>query len=88
MLEHLALSESGFLFDARTGNTYSLNRTATFMLRLLIDGVPPETLAAHVVEAFDVDRVTAERDAQRFVARLRELGLLADEADAATGAHQ
>ena len=33
MYENLALSENGFLFDALTGNTFSLNKSGSFLLR-------------------------------------------------------
>ena len=50
MYQHLALSDNGFLFDTRTGNTFTLNKTATFLLKSLIGGTPDAQLAALLVE--------------------------------------
>ena len=81
MVEHLALSESGFLFDARTGSTFSLNRTGTYILRALIDGVDPNAVSLRMIDTFDIDPPTAERDVETFLFRLRELGLVATDED-------
>lgn len=76
MLEHLALSESGFLFDARTGLTYTLSKTGTFLLRALIDGQDAEALPAALAATFDVEPPIARRDVDQFLFRLNDLGLL------------
>ena len=66
MYENLALSEDGFLFNTRTGHTFSLNPTGTWMLRMLIEEVPPDELPARLTEAFDVD-VEVEVDSRTAV---------------------
>jgi len=76
MLDHLALSESGFLFDSRTGLTYTLSRTGTFLLRALIDGVDAETLPERLVATFDVEPRIARRDVEQFLFRLGDIGVL------------
>lgn len=75
MYEHLALSDNGFLFDTRTGSTYSLSATGTFLLRALMDGASPGALGEHLAQSYDVDISTASRDVDQFVFRLRDLGL-------------
>ncbi|MCU0661037.1 MAG: PqqD family protein [Myxococcota bacterium] len=79
MFAHLALSENGFLFDQRTGYSFSLSRTGVFLLRRLLDGTPPEQLAAALRETFEVDEQTAERDAIQFLSRLKDLRLTEEE---------
>jgi len=78
LYEHLALSDNGFLFDTRTGTTYSLNSTGTWLLRALMRAVPRSELACQMVESFEVDAITAHRDVDQFLFRLRELRLVAD----------
>ena len=75
MFEHLALSDSGFLFDTRSGCTYSLSRTGTFLLRCLMEGAGPDELGGRLSCTFEVDDETAGRDAEQFVLRLRDLGI-------------
>lgn len=74
--QHLALSDNGFLFDTRTGHTYSLSRTGTFLLRALIDGAEAPSLPERLLEAYDVDSTTAGRDVEQFLFRLRDLELV------------
>ncbi len=73
MYENLALSENGFLFDGRTGATYSLNKSGTFLLKQLIEGARPEALKEKLIESFDVDEATAARDVEQFLFRLKDL---------------
>ena len=80
MYNHLALSENGFLFDTRTGTTYSLNRSGAWLLRALIKDVPKSELSQRLTEAFDVDEVTARRDVEQFLFRIRELALAGGQA--------
>jgi hypothetical protein len=75
MFSHLALSENGFLFDQRTGYSYSLSRTGTFLLRRLLDGVPAPELAKALCEAFEVDEKIAKRDSDEFLSRIKDLRL-------------
>lgn len=82
MYAHLALSENGFLFDGRTGSTFSLNRTATFLLRRIIDGVAPEVLSGMLEDTFDVESTTARRDVEQFLYRLKDLSLTQVEEEA------
>lgn len=76
MYESLALSDNGFLFDTRSGNTFSLSPSGTFILRSLIAGEAPEDLANRVTATYDVDLEAAHRDVDQFLARLRDLRLL------------
>ena len=80
MLNHLALSESGFLFDTRSGKTYSLSRTGTYLLRKLLDGCSVDSLSERLCQSYEVDADTAQRDCAQFVFRMRDLGLLGAEA--------
>lgn len=76
MLEHLAISESGFLFDARTGHTYTVSRTGTFIVRALVGGAAVGELPGLLLETFDVEPPVASRDVEQFLMRMRDLGLL------------
>lgn len=79
MYPHLALSENGFLFDQRTGLSYSLSRTGTFLLRRLLDGATTDQLAAALRESFEIDEQSAARDVAEFLARLKDMRLTEEE---------
>ena len=72
----LTLTESGFLFCARDGETYSLNKTGACILRALQEGVPPLDVWRELVKRFEVPPPLAQRDAQLFLGRMFDLGIL------------
>jgi PqqD family protein of HPr-rel-A system len=76
---HLALSANGFLFDATTGHTYTLNRSGTALLRGILDGQEATQLAEHLAESFDIGMAAAAQDTEQFLIRLKDLGILADQ---------
>jgi len=77
MLDTLALSDNGFLFDTRTGNTYTLNSTGSFLLRQLKSGTPVGDLADRLARTYDLVRTdAARRDVDDFLHRLCDLRLL------------
>ncbi len=80
MLSDLALSDNGFLFDTKSGLTFSLNATATVLLKSLIDGRAESELADGLVEDFEIDTETANRDVELFLIRLRDIGVYNSEA--------
>lgn len=75
--ENLALSESGFLFDAANGSTYTLNRTGTLVLRAIMAGSGEETIVDDIVARFDIAEETARRDITQFTRQLAELHVIA-----------
>ncbi len=77
-LSNLALSSKGFLFDTKTGHTYTLNKTGAFILKSLIEGVSSADLADKLTEKFDVPPEVATRDLDQFLTRLHSLDLLPD----------
>lgn len=81
MYRNLGLSENGFLFDSRTGSTFSLNSTGTFLLQELIKGTEPGGLPDKLRGKFDVSQVEAKRDVEQFLFRLKDLRITDDSGD-------
>lgn len=76
-LRDLAVSDAGFVFDPTTGHTYNLNPTALAVLNALKAGEQPESIAAQLNSAFDVEpEADLARDVADFISRLRENGLV------------
>lgn len=76
LVPRLQLASSGFLLNARDGETFSLNETASCLLQALLRGVPPIDVWRVLVGKFEVSELQAQRDAQLFLARLFDVGLL------------
>lgn len=72
---NLALSESGFLFDALTGHTYTLNQTGKVVLQGVMNGMAAEQIVVAIQERFDVPVNIAQKDVQEFIHQLKELNL-------------
>ena len=75
-LSHLALSDNGFLFDSATGHTYSLNETATFILKKLIQGLSLEEINIAMRETYDISDEVLSRDLDQYFNFLSELGIM------------
>ncbi|MBU0513877.1 MAG: HPr-rel-A system PqqD family peptide chaperone [Proteobacteria bacterium] len=75
-LAALEVSRSGFLFDPRTGHTYTLNETAQRLLELFKDGRSEEEIVTALAEEFEVNSSTVERDLYDFFCQLNSFALL------------
>lgn len=75
-LTHLALSDDGFLFDTATGNTFTLNSSATFVLRRLIEGRDSPEITEELCREYDTSREIATQDVDQFVQYLLDLEIL------------
>lgn len=74
-LRSLALSETGFIFDPRTGHSYSANATGLAVLAAMKAGAEPDDIAARLRAEFD-GGAAVEDDVEQFVELLREMGLV------------
>lgn len=75
-LKNLALSETGFVFDPSTGNTFTLNDSAIFILKSLRDGNTAPDIARQLTAEFDVSDMQAGDDVTDALLQLKETGLV------------
>jgi len=73
-LRSLALSDTGFIFDPRTGHSYTANTTGLAVLAALKQGLAPDAIVARLRTEFD-GGVAVEDDVEQFLELIRELGL-------------
>jgi PqqD family protein of HPr-rel-A system len=73
-LRSLALSDTGFIFDPRTGHSYTANATGLAVLAAIKQGLAPDAIVARLRTEFD-GGVAVEDDVEQFIELLRELGL-------------
>lgn len=71
-LRRLALSESGFVFDPVSGNSFTVNETGLALLRLLQRETDLPTLVDALAEDYEVAQAVAERDLIEFSSSLRQ----------------
>ncbi|MBK8398885.1 MAG: HPr-rel-A system PqqD family peptide chaperone [Leptospiraceae bacterium] len=74
-LKNLALSDTGFVFDPTTGNTYTLNETALAIVHLLKQDRTKEEILQSILSEYEVDSDEIDRDFSDLIIQLTELGL-------------
>ncbi|SNR65130.1 HPr-rel-A system PqqD family peptide chaperone [Desulfurobacterium atlanticum] len=78
-LNRLAINDEGFIFDPETGNSFTVNGTGLFILKLIKDGKNVEEIIETLTQEFEVDREEAMRDVTDFIEQLRLFGLVEPE---------
>jgi PqqD family protein of HPr-rel-A system len=81
-LRELAISDSGFVFDPRTGATFTLNATGLAIVLALRDGVSIDAVAGRVRDRFVEVPSSIEDDVIDFVRALEHHGILPSSATA------
>jgi hypothetical protein len=74
--KNIATSESGFVFNPVTGDSFSTNPLGTEILFMLKDGKAFEEISALVLEKYDVEQVVFEKDYDDLMAQLKAFNLL------------
>lgn len=74
--DSLAVSDSGFLFLASTGETFTLNAIGKEIFTMLKEGTSTEQIRENLLAEYDVDAKTLERDVDDFFGHLTHLKLL------------
>ncbi len=74
--KNLALSDTGFLFDPTTGESFTLNETAQEILKLLKEGKDFDAIATEITSRYDIDRSGFERYYQDFMEMLNHYHLI------------
>ncbi|TVQ69817.1 MAG: PqqD family protein [Balneolaceae bacterium] len=72
----LAISETGFVFDPSTGDSYTLNPIGLEILQMLREGNSREEITGTVTQAYDVDAMTFERYYFDFLGMLKQMQLV------------
>ncbi len=71
----IAISDSGFVFDPTTGESYSLNPIGVKILTLLKDGDDQKEISNFVLQQYEVDSDTFENNYYDFLNMLKQFNL-------------
>ena len=74
--KNIAISETGFVFNPLTGDSFSTNPVGQEILRKLQNGSNREKLANHIVDLFSVDKGVIEKDISDFLMMLKSYQIL------------
>jgi hypothetical protein len=74
--KNIATSETGFIFNPSTGDSYAANPVAADILQLLKQGTAPSDVKKQVLEKYEVDAYRLEQDWDDFINQLKQANLL------------
>lgn len=74
--KEIALSDSGVVFNPATGDSFSVNPVGLDILRLLNDGQDDAAVRTSIMDAYQVEATTFEKDYSDFLQLLNQHKLL------------
>ncbi len=77
--KNIAVSESGFIFDPTSGESFTLNPVAMDIISLLKQGKNDKEIQKSLSDLYDVDEATLEKDYFQFLFLLNSNQLLENE---------
>ena len=74
--KNIAISDSGFIFNPSSGDSFSTNQVGLEIIRLLQEGKKKEVIISEIVEKYSTDESTIEKDLGVFFLMLSSYQLL------------
>jgi hypothetical protein len=74
----IAINDNGFLFDPGTGESYTTNQVAREIVFMMKQHATLDTIKETIVQKYEVDDVTLEKNIIDFLAMLRHYNLCED----------
>lgn len=74
--KHIAVSESGVLFNGSTGDSFSINPIATEILEMIKSNLSEEEMKIKIGDKYDVTPERLDGDLYDFLAHMRQLNLV------------
>jgi hypothetical protein len=76
MKKNIALSDTGFLFNPSTGDSYSTNPIGLDIIRELKEGSSPKEVLKFIIEKYEVEESRIEKDLGDFIDMLKSFQLM------------
>lgn len=73
--KNIAISESGFVFDPNSGESFSINPVGAEIVDHLKQEKSFEEIQAYMLNKYDIDEVSFERYYYDFISMLEQYGL-------------
>jgi len=75
---NLAISDTGFIFNPTTGESFSANTIGATVIKLIKENKSLDEIKTYIVDNFDTDEVTVEKDISDFLFILKQYNILED----------
>jgi PqqD family protein of HPr-rel-A system len=72
----IAISETGFIFNPSTGDSYSMNPIATEILEMLKRDMSEDEIKKTLLEKYDVNKSVLEKSYDEFIDTLIKLNII------------
>ena len=76
IMKNIAVSETGFLFNPITGESFSVNPLGVQIIKALQTDKQLEEIKADILDIYDTDEATFEKDFYDFIGMLKHNSLL------------
>ena len=76
MKKNIALSDTGFLFNPSTGDSYTTNPIGLDIIRELKEGSSPKEVLKFIMEKYEVEESRIEKDLGDFIDMLKSFQLM------------
>jgi hypothetical protein len=76
---NIAISDTGFIFNPATGDSFSTNNVGLEIIRLLKEEKKKEDIILNIREKFSVDETSLDKDLVDFLMMLNNYQLLKEE---------
>ncbi len=77
--KNIAISENGFIFNPLTGDSFSVNETGVFILQKLKEEETIEAILQSLMDEYELDTYTAEKDLNDFLSMLKSYQLITND---------
>lgn len=77
--KNIAISENGFIFNPLTGDSFSVNETGVFIIQKLKEEETIEAILQSLMDEYELDAHTAEKDLNDFVSMLKSYQLITND---------
>ncbi len=74
----IAVSESGFVFDPISGDSFSLNPIAVEILNMIKEEKSEEEIKTKLKDEYEVTNVILEKSVDEFLETLKDYGIVSD----------
>lgn len=74
--KNLAVSETGFIFNPTSGDSFTANEIGADILNLLKEDKSIEDIKSNLIDKYDVDASQLEKDVDDFIVLLRDNNLI------------
>ena len=77
--ENLAVSENGFVFDPKTGESFTVNEVGVEIINQLKKTSNLDEILKNIETEYEVDRFTLEKSVNDFIKMMQEFNLMEHE---------